>query len=64
MGGTELQRDEDGTPLHIALRAQPKLASQDPRAAFPSAKGFGADDEVRVMGSLRRGNTSCPGGYV
>ena len=44
--GTELQRDEDGAPLHIALKAQPKVASQEPRAAFPSAKGFGADDEV------------------
>lgn len=47
--GTELQRDEDGTPLHIALKAQPKVASQEPRAAFSSAKGFSADDEVRDM---------------
>ena len=51
--GTELQRDEDGTPLHIALKAQPKMAAQDSRAAFPSAKGFNADDEVRRL-------TRCP----
>ena len=52
MEGTELPRDEDGTPLHIALRAQPKVASQEPRTAFPSAKGFSADDEVSCLRSI------------
>ena len=45
--GTELQRGEDGEPLQMALGGKPKLSAKESRAAFPSAKGFRAEDEVR-----------------
>ncbi len=46
--GTELQRDEDGTPLQIALGGAPSAATKAASAAaFSSAKGFRLDDEVR-----------------
>ncbi len=44
--GTELQRDEDVEPLQMALGGKPKLSAKESRAAFPSAKGFRAEDEV------------------
>jgi hypothetical protein len=52
--GTELQRDEDGKPLQIALGGVSRAAAREASAAaFPSAKGFRVDDEVRIA------QTSC-----
>ena len=60
--GTELQRDEDGKPLQIALGGASRAAAKEASAAaFPSAKGFRLDDEVRIaQTSCRRGlETPC-----
>jgi len=52
--GTELQRDENGQPLQIALAAVPKPVQREgPRSRL--AQGFDADDrggKVRLVSSL------------
>ena len=48
--GTELQRGEDGEPLQMALGGKAKVLAKESRAAFPSAKGFRAEDEVSQPG--------------
>lgn len=48
--GTELQRGEDGEPLQMELGGKARVLAKDSRAAFPSAKGFGAEDEVSKCG--------------
>ena len=55
--GTELQRDEEGKPLQIALGGAPRAAAKEAgAAAFPSAKGFRLEDEVRIAQiSCRKG---------
>ena len=49
--GTELQRDQDGAPLQMALGRKPRVSAKESHAAFPSAKGFQADDEVIQHGA-------------
>ena len=39
-----------GSPLQMELGGKARVLAKDSRAAFPSAKGFGAEDEVSKCG--------------